>query len=730
MRGLSLSVSVALAVAACGDAPAPQTPGPSDAAAAPVAVDAGAPTSLYPAPPKGDLVYDLFGIKVADPYRPLEDLDAPATRTWLDAENQLTDQTLAKSPALTQFRAKLARLTDVESNSPPQVKGGKWFWKYDSGKVAQPSLVMATSEAGEAKVVLDPNALSPDGKLSFAGYVISEDASRLAYGLSTAGGDWTTWHVRDLATGKDLPDELPNTKYYAPQFTKDGKALYYSRFPAPTAGKELTETDHDSKVYLHVVGTAASADRVVYERPEHPTHQMMPLVTEDGQYLAIEVGDGEVGDRSEEEIVVFDLKKPDAKPVVIAAGFAGDNWYIGNEGSRFFVQTNDSAPNKRIVAIDLKAPDKAHWKDVVPNGTLPIEEVSTIGRQLFVSYFQDSHIAISAFDFNGKKVRDLALPGIGAASVVGGGNKAARSTYLSFETFIQPRTAYRYDLDTGKLTPFRPAKLPYDPSLYETTQAFYPGKDGTKIPITITAKKGQPHDGTTLTLLTGYGSFGLSYAPDYAAKTIAWLEHGGAFAVANIRGGGEYGSPWRFAGYREKKQTSWDDFEAAAAWLAAQKITSAPKLGIYGGSGGGLLVGVAETQRPELFGAVAPLVGVHDMLRFQLFGEGAGWQGDWGSPTVEKEARAIYAYSPLHNVHPGTRYPATYIVTSDHDVRVAPLHSYKFAAAMQAAQAGPAPILLRVRTTAGHGGATTRAARNDNDAELLTFFARYLESAP
>ena len=735
MRALPFALvslaSLAVVVAACDDPPPPKTPGPSDAAAAPPVVDAGAASSsIYPAPPKSDLTFDLFGTKIADPYRPLEDMEGPATRAWITAENALTDRTLGASPALSQFRARLDQLTAVESNSPPTVRNGKYFWMHDSGKDAQPSLVMATSEAGAPKTILDPNVLSPDGKQSLAGYILSEDASRIAYGMAEGGGDWTTWHVRDLTTGKDLPDALPYTKYYEPRFTKDAKALYYSRFPPPTPGKELSETDHDCKVYLHVIGSDASTDKVVYQRPDHPTHQFQQHMTEDGQYLVIEVGDGEVGDRHEEEIIVFDTKKPDAKPVVIAEGLSSDNWFVGSEGTTFFIQTNEKAPNRRIVAVDLKTPDRAHWKDIVPSGASPIELTSFVGRQLIVNYVQDAHTSLVAYDTSGKKLREVALPGVGSAWVGGSEGKSAHATFFSFETYAAPGSAYRYDLDTGKVTPFRHTKLPFDPAQYDVVQTFYPAKDGTKIPITLTTKKGAARDGTTPTLLNGYGFGGISLMPHYRAWLTAWLETGGAFAVANMRGGGEYGEPWRLAAFREKKQVTYDDFASAAQWLVAQKITSSARLGIFGGSGGGLLVGVAETQHPELFAAVAPLYGVHDMLRFHLFGEGAGWSGDFGSPTVEKEARALYATSPLHNVKPGTRYPATYIVTSDHDVRVAPLHSYKFAATMQAAQAGSAPVLLRVETSTGHGTATTRDHRNDNDAELLAFFARYLESAP
>ncbi|MDB4946012.1 MAG: f1pep1 [Labilithrix sp.] len=668
-------------------------------------------------------------MQVADPFRPLEQLDAPATRAWVAAENELTSRVLADLPARASYARTLGALSAIGESSAPVVRGGRWFWRQDDGVKPQSTLVVADGENGAPRTLVDPQVLSPDGKLSFTAYEVAGDGSRVAYGLASGGGDWTTWHLRDVATGRDLPEALPWLKYYPPQLTRDGKVVYYSRFPAPAAGKELSEPDHDHKVYRHVVGTDASADVVVYERPDHPTWQFRPHLTGDGRYLVLETGDGEVGDRSEEELHVLDLSKPAAKPVPLATGLRGEYLFVGNEGATFYVQTNEQAPNRRIVSVDLSQPEPRAWRDVLVASADNIDSASLVGHRLLVEYVHDARTRITVHDTSGKQLGEVPLPGASHGSLGAPDGEGATAVSISVESFARPRTAFRYDLGKATLTPFRPVPLPYAPDDYETTLSFYAASDGTKtkIPLSVTAKKGAKRGPSTKTLLTGYGVGGVPYLPVYRAMTMAWLEQGGALAVANVRGGGEYGDAWRLAGSRENKHVSHEDFIAAAEQLVAQKVTSPKHLGIFGRSGGGLLVAAVLVKRPDLFGAVAPIVGVHDAFRFQLFGEGAGWTGFMGSLAVPAEAKAIRDYSPLHNVARGTKYPPTYLLTSDHDVRVAPLHSYKLAAALQDAQAAEAPILLRVSASAGHGGATTRAAKVESDAELLGFFARYLE---
>ncbi len=734
-------------VPACASPPArplparAQVPGSGSVASPASPASPAAPAAaarVYPVAPTSDTVDTYHGIKIADPYRPLEQLDAPETRRWVEAENRLTDAVLPapSSPLRQAFRARIGELTSVPSDSAPQVRRGRAFWAHHDGQQDQAVVLTASMSAtasasdGAVRVLLDPNALSPDGSLALGGFVPSSDGARLAYGLALGGGDWHRWRVRDVATGKDLSDEIADIKYYAPQFAGSGAGLYYSRFPTPPPGKELVEPDHDCKVYFHELGTPASSDRVVYARQDHPSWQFRPTVTDDGRYLAIEIGDGEVGDRGVEQLAYLDLSRPGARPVELVDRFDAEYVFLGNDGPIFYVQTSLGAPKKRIVAIDTRAPAREKWREIVPAGDDAIDSATLAGRQLIVTRVHDVHAAAAAYDLAGKKLRDVPLPGLGTAYGFLG-DARAKETYFAFQSFTTPRAVYKYDLATGKTT-LAPAvasaggrKLPFDPAELETTQVFYPGKDGTKIPMFVTAKKGLARDGSHPTLLTGYGG-AVALMPWFDPMAVAWMERGGVFAVANVRGGSEYGEEWAHAAEKTHKQVSFDDFIAGASWLVSSRITSQDKLGILGRSGGGLLVAAVAMQRPDLFGAVAPLAGVHDMLRFTLFGEGAGWAGAFGSPEAPEELESLRKYSPLHNVRPGTRYPAMYLVTADHDVRVAPLHSYKMAAALQAAQAGPAPILLRVETTAGHGGATRRSAWIEAEAELAAFFAQSL----
>ncbi len=501
--------------------------------------------------------------------------------------------------------------------------------------------------------------------------------------------------------------------------------MFYSRFPAPPAGKELSETDHDCKVFLHVVGQPVASDRVVYEAADHPTWQFEPHLTDDGAFLVIAIGDGEVGDRDVEEIVVLPARAKNAKPRAIVPKFDAEYELVGNDGATLFFKTNAGAAKKKIVAVDARAKGDPRWKTIVPEGDSAIDSAVLAGRKLLVTTLKDAHHAVAEYALDGTKLHDVELPGIGLVAGFDG-PRDAKEVFYWFTSFTVPGAVYRLDLATGKSTPWRAPKLAFDPAQFEVKQVFYPSKDGTKVPMFVVAKKGLPMDGSNPTLLYAYGGFGISITPWFEAPSIAWLERGGVLAVANLRGGGEYGEAWHRAGSREHKQVVFDDFIAAGEYLVSSGVTSRAKLGVFGASNGGLLVGAVLVQRPDLFGAAAPLAGVHDMLRFTLFGQGKGWSGEFGSPDDPADFKTLYAYSPLHNVHPGAQYPATLIVTADHDVRVAPLHSYKLAAALQAAQAGPAPILLRVETTSGHGGGTTMTSQIDQSAKLYAFFASAL----
>jgi prolyl oligopeptidase len=726
MRSLAWACGLITALGACG-AELPTTashPLPEVAPLPALAPMPSKPSFNYPPLPRGDVVDDYHGTKIADPYRWLEGLDSPETSAFITAENRLTDSVLGGLPGREALRARIAELSRYARYGLPVRRGARWFWTLREPGQEQPVLYTAAALDSEPVALVDPNAISPDGGLAYGGFAPSDDGERIAYGMAAGGGDWQVWRVRDVKTMVDLSDRLSGIKYYAPQLTPDGKGIYYSRFPTPLPGKELSEVDHDCRVYFHAVGTPVGTDVVVYERPDHPSWQFEPHLTRDGRYLVVVIGDGEVGDRGQEQVVVLDLSKRGSKPITLVDQFDAEYVLAGARRTVLYFKTTAGAPKKRVIAIDLarRSPDTAaSRKEIVPEGPDAIEEAVLVGLHVLVTTLRDAHHALAVYDLSGKKVRDVELPGLGTVDVADGGPEEPEAVF-GFQSFTSPWTLYRHDLAHGKTSQWKAPKVAYSPAEFETRQVFYPSKDGTKIPMFLTGKKGLDKGRASPTLLTGYGGFGVSVTPELKPELVAWLERGGVLAVANLRGGGEYGEAWHRAATRENKQVTFDDLIAAAEWLEKNGVTAREKLGMFGRSGGGLLVGAVVVQRPDLFGAVAPLAGVLDMLRFPLFGQGAGWQGDLGSPEVPRELAALRAYSPLHNVRAGTSYPAMYIVTADHDVRVAPLHSYKFAAALQAAQAGPMPILLRVETTSGHGGGTTVSARVDQSAELIGFF--------
>jgi len=726
-------------VGCAAPAGAPRQPAALDPAPAAAPAPAVAPSEVqpvhaafaYPPAHRGDVVETHHGVAVADPYRWLEDMASGEAQRWVAAENALTDGYLAKLAGREALRARLTELVSYEAFSLPARHGARYFWLHSDGNHDQPMVMTAAALDAPPSVLLDPNTIAGavDGRLTLAGSAASPNGTRLAYGLAAGGGDWQTWHVRDVATGKDLPDQLEHIKYYRPAFTHDGTGLYYSRFPAPPPGKELVETDHDCKVYFHRIGTPADQDAVVYQRPDHPTWQFDVEVTRDGRYLVITTGDGQVGDRGEELVSYLDLRRPGGAPVALPVAlidrYDAEYLFVGSDGPVFYFLTTLGAAHKRIIAIDTRAPARARWRDAVPEGANAIESARVAGRQIFVTTMQDAHHAVAAYDLSGTRLRDVALPGLGSTYGFGG-NPDAKETFYEFTSFTVPGAVYRYDLATGASTLWRAPAVPFDAAAFETRQVFFPSKDGTKVPMFLTAKRGLAQDGTNPTLITAYGFGGISSTPAFDPTLIPWLERGGVLGLVNIRGGGEYGEAWHLASRRTHRQIAFDDFVAAGDWLIANHTTTAAHLGAIGTSGGGMLVAGAAMQRPELFGAVVPIGGVHDLLRFQLFGQGAGWQGELGSPDDPAEFAVLRATSPLHNVRAGARYPAIFVVTSDHDVRVAPLHSYKLAAALQAAQAGPAPVLMRVETESGHGGGTTRSQAIEQSTEILGFLAANL----
>ena len=666
-----------------------------------------------------------FGVEVSDPFRPLEDLNAPATRAWVEAENQLTAAQLAQIPGRDALRARLAALATVPIVSPPLVRSGRYFWTESDGRQPQRVFLMARSLSETPTVVFDPNLLSRDGSLAFTRTAVNDQGTMVAYGLAAGGGDWQRWRLRDVSRGKDLDEVLSEVKYYSPVFSPDGKGLYYSRFPTPPSGKELTETDHDCRVYYHRLGTPVSADVVVYERPDHPTWQFEPSLSSDRRYLVLTIGDGQVGDRGEEQIAVLDLRRPGSKVVTLVDHFGAEFRPVGGDGDRLFFKTNLEAPRKKVIAIDVRAPQPSRWKTIVPEDADPIDQVQLTGRRFFVTRMHDVHHVVGMYDLSGQHLGDVALPGLGRVSGFAG-RPDARETFFGFNSFIRPDTVYRYDFRTDKSSVWKEPALPFSPDDFETTQVFFPAKDGTRIPMFVSARRGPSPPGGRPTLMNAYGFGGVSLLPRFNSAMIGWMEKGGAFVVVNIRGGGEYGEAWRLAAKGPRRQVGWDDFISAGEWLQKTGATPPGRLAIMGTSGGGMLVGGVLTQRPDLFGAAVPIAGVHDLLRFHLFGQGAGWGGDLGSPENATDFPVLRGISPLHNVRPGTRYPPTLVITSDHDVRVAPLHSYKFAAALQQAQAGQAPILLQVETQTGHGLGSTRDQKVEQNSDILAFVAESL----
>ena len=688
-------------------------------------IDAQGKPIVYPKPRRDEsVVEDYHGVKVADPYRWLEDPDSDETRAWVEAENKVTFDYLASIPQRPKIKERLTRLWDYEKFGIPRREGSRYFWTRNSGLQNQGVFYTADGLDADPRVLIDPNGLSADGTVALAGLSISEDGSKLAYGLAGAGSDWTEWKVRDVANGKDRDDVLKWIKFSGASWTKDGKGFFYSRFPEPTPGANLKGANYNQKLYYHALGTPQSADRLVHERPDHKEWMFSGDATEDGKYLIITV---RKSSDAKNRILYVDLAaaKGEDKPVELVDNFDHKFDFIDNDGPVFYFETNKDAPRGRLVAVDVRKPKE--WMEVIPQAAETLEGVSLVGDHFIASYLKDATTQVKLFDMKGAFVREVELPGLGTASGFGGKRKD-KETFYSFTSYVVPPTVYRYEVATGKSTVFKAPKVGFDPADYESTRVFYPSKDGTKIPMILSYKKGaMKHDGTAPTLLYGYGGFNISLTPTFSPARLAWMEMGGVFAVPNLRGGGEYGEDWHQSGTKTRKQNVFDDFISAAEFLIAQKVTSTPRLAIEGGSNGGLLVGACITQRPELYGAALPAVGVMDMLRFHKFTIGWAWADDYGTSADPDHFRALHAYSPLHNIKLGVAYPPTLVTTADHDDRVVPAHSFKFAATLQAAQSGTNPTLIRIETKAGHGAGKPTSKIIDEAADRYAFLAKVLK---
>ena len=675
----------------------------------------------YPDAKRGDRIDDFHGTPVADPYRWLEDPDAPDTRQWIEAQNKLTFGYLEQIPQRQQIRDRLTQLWDYEKFRTPFRKGNQYFFFKNDGLQNQDVLYVMPSLEAEPRVLLDPNTLSTDGTVALSGLAISEDAQYMAYGLSTAGSDWQEWRVRQVDSGEDLEDHLQWVKFSGASWTHDGQGFYYSRYDEPSDKTKFEDVNYYQKLYYHRLGTPQSDDVLVYERPDEKEWGFSGQVTDDGQYLVISVWRG-----TERKNLLFyqDLSQPDSGIVELVSTFEASYSLIDNDGPLFWIETDADAPRGRVIAIDITQPEQ--HREIISEAEETLQAVGTLNNQFIAKYLKDAYSAIKRFALDGTPAGDVELPGIGSAGGFSGKRQDTDSFY-SFTGFTTPPTIYRYDAATGESTLFRQPQVDFDPENFVTTQVFYPSRDGTQVPMFITHKKGITLNGNNPTLLYGYGGFNVSLTPFFSVSNLVWMELGGVYAVPNLRGGGEYGEAWHQAGMVTQKQNVFDDFIAAAEWLVENQYTTPAKLAISGGSNGGLLVGACMLQRPDLFAAALPAVGVMDMLRFQKFTIGWAWMSEYGDPEDPEAFKALYAYSPYHNLKDQTAYPATLITTADHDDRVVPAHSFKFAAALQHAHGGSEPVLIRFETKAGHGAGKPTAKIIEEIADKFGFLVTVLD---
>ncbi|BET66578.1 prolyl oligopeptidase family serine peptidase [Opitutales bacterium ASA1] len=683
----------------------------------------------YPETKTVDVVDHYHGVAVADPYRWLEDDNSAETKAWVEAQNRVTFGYLEGLSQREAFKRRLAQLLDFERFGLPHERGGRYFFTRNEGLQNQSVLWVAESLDAEPVVLLDPNTLSVDGTTALTGYAVSEDGRWLAYGLAVAGSDWNEWRVRDVATRQDTGDLLQWVKFSGCSWAKDGSGFYYSRYDAPAEGAKLTGVNEHQKLCFHRLGTPQSEDRVVYVRPDHPKWGFGGRVTEDGAYLVVHVWQGtERKNRVHYRRLTTDSGErvsDDAAFVPLLDDFDAAYHFIGNDGPIFWFETDADAPKQRIIAVDTRNPGRAHRREIVPESDATLRDAAFVGGRFVLQYLRNAHSEVKTFLSDGTPAEAIELPGIGTASGFGG-RADATETFYAFTGFTTPGTIYRHDFVTGRSTIWKQPRVDFDLDAYETSQVFYPSRDGTRVSMFLTHRKGLKRDGSNPVLLYGYGGFDVSLTPAFSTTNLAWMERGGIYAVPNLRGGGEYGREWHEAGTKLSKQNVFDDFIAAAEWLVAEGWTTRERLGIYGGSNGGLLVGACMTQRPELFGACVPAVGVMDMLRFHKFTIGWAWTSDYGSSDDAEQFAALHAYSPLHNLREGTCYPPTLVTTADHDDRVVPAHSFKFAARLQAVQACDAPVLVRIDVRAGHGAGKPTAKVVEEGADRLAFLAEHL----
>lgn len=718
----------------------------------------------YPSSPRGSQVDDYHGTSIADPYRWLEDTNSRDTKAWVTAQNDVTFGYLAAVPERDAIRKRLTEIWNFPRYSVPWKAGGRFFFHENSGLLNQ-SILYVRDGNRPPRVLIDPNVLSSSGTVALTAAEESPDGRHLVYGVAASGSDWQEFRVRNVDTGRDLADTVKWVKFSGLSWTKDNRGFFYSRYDEPKGGNRLTDPNRNHKVYYHRLNAPQSADQLVYDRPDQPGWLFNTRVTHDGMFAIITVYAGSDPRNRLYYIFLDNPKKPKINAPVVRLMDNGDAEYqfLHNTGDNFLVRTDFGAPKGRIVSVDINFPQSNRWMTVIPEGKDALNSAKIVGKQLVTSYLQDARSSIRLYgmpdpdDFRrGRGVQaesgrgprgvadgplppergglsargypylgDLALPGLGTVDGISG-DPGDDEMYYSFVSYLYPRSVFRYDFKRKASDVFKTPKLAADPTQYETKQVFFTSKDGTRVPMFITHRKGLRMDGSNPTILYGYGGFNVAQTPSFSAANFVWLEMGGIYAVANLRGGSEYGKDWHRAGTLERKQNVFDDFIAAAEYLVKEKYTSSPKLAISGGSNGGLLVGAVMNQRPELFGAALPAVGVMDMLRFHKFTIGSAWTSDYGSADDPKQFEFLRAYSPLHNLKAGARYPATLVLTADHDDRVVPGHSFKYTAALQAAQAGPAPVLIRISTDAGHGAGKPTTKRIEEAVDGFAFLVKAL----
>jgi prolyl oligopeptidase len=672
---------------------------------------------------KTDTVDDYHGHQVSDPYRWLEDTESAQTAEWVAEQNRVTEQFLQSLPARAEIRKRLEQLWNYERFSLPRRHGERFLYTHNNGLQNQNVLYSADSLDAPRRVLLDPNVLSEDGTISLDGFEPTVDGSRIAYSLADGGSDWRTWHVRDVASGKDLSDVIRWVKFSEVAWMPDGSGFFYGRYDAPAEGQELTGTNENQKLYFHRLGDEQSDDQLVFHRPDQPKWGFSPEVTDDGRYLMIH---NWKGSEPQSQVFIKDLRRPDSAVQPLIVGFDAEYQWSGSVEDTMYFVTDHEAPKRRLIAVDAANPDRQGWKEVIAESDDVLETASLFSQTFYVRWLQDARSRVTRHSLTGNMIDEFSLPGVGT---VDGflGRQDAEETFFSFTNYVTPGTIYRVDLKSGETSLWRRPDVDLSEDDFVTESLFCTSADGTKVPMIITRKKGTELDGSHRTLLYGYGGFNISITPSFSPATAAWVDAGGVYAVANLRGGGEYGREWHEGGMRLNKQRVFDDCIAAAEQLIASGYTQPQRLALQGRSNGGLLVGAVMTQRPELFGACLPAVGVMDMLRYHKFTIGWAWVTEFGSSDEPDQIENLLSYSPLHNLQRGTCYPATLITTADRDDRVVPGHSFKFAAALQEAQSCDRPVLIRIETRAGHGAGTPTSKKIDEYADLWAFLMACLE---